>query len=180
MSGRSKSCGCAAIAATKKRHEKKRKEIEQEYVGKRFGELTVDSRAKDTDRGGMAFNCTCDCGKKITVSQNDLQQGQKSCGCRKMKSVLIVNDMFRENECKEGTVLCTLTSKLSSANTSGYKGVHWNKQMQKWQARITLRGKRYNLGFYENIHDAAKARELAEEQYFWPLLEKYGRKHPTV
>lgn len=43
-------------------------------------------------------------------------------------------------------------------NTSGFKGVYWHKQSQKWQARIMLNGKRKSLGYYYNP-------ELAHEAY---------------
>jgi hypothetical protein len=42
-------------------------------------------------------------------------------------------------------------------NTSGYKGVHWLKSAQKWQARIKVEGKRIHLGVFENPEDAFKA-----------------------
>lgn len=42
-------------------------------------------------------------------------------------------------------------------NTSGYKGVHWFKRDKKWQAQICNAGKRYHLGYYKDIREAAKA-----------------------
>lgn len=48
-------------------------------------------------------------------------------------------------------------SNKPSNNTSGYKGVHWNKSMNAWQARIQVDGKRYNLGYFNDKIDAAKA-----------------------
>lgn len=47
--------------------------------------------------------------------------------------------------------------KRSVKNTSGYKGVHWSKACQKWQARIHCRGKTYSLGVFNNPEDAAAA-----------------------
>jgi hypothetical protein len=37
---------------------------------------------------------------------------------------------------------------IQANNTSGYKGVCWNKSHQKWTARIRLNGKQKNLGYY--------------------------------
>jgi hypothetical protein len=34
-------------------------------------------------------------------------------------------------------------------NTSGYKGVTWNKKEQKWVAQISAAGIHYNLGYFD-------------------------------
>ena len=49
-------------------------------------------------------------------------------------------------------------------NTSGYKGVHWSKAAQKWQARIEWQGVSYYLGIYVKIEDAHMAYALAAER----------------
>lgn len=51
-------------------------------------------------------------------------------------------------------------------NTSGFKGVCWNKASQKWQAAIQVLGKVKYLGVYENINDAHAAYvSAANESY---------------
>ena len=55
---------------------------------------------------------------------------------------------------------------LYKHNTSGYKGVIWNKQKNKWQAQIQVFRKVIHLGFYINIKDAAIAREEGEKKYY--------------
>ena len=50
-------------------------------------------------------------------------------------------------------------------NTSGYKGVAWERVKQKWKAFIQVDGKKKNLGRYKNIEDANNARRLAEKKY---------------
>jgi hypothetical protein len=47
--------------------------------------------------------------------------------------------------------------RISRANTSGAKGVSWDRRDKKWRAYITLGGKRKHLGFYTEIDDAAAA-----------------------
>lgn len=42
-------------------------------------------------------------------------------------------------------------------NTSGYKGVSWNKSNEKWQAQTSLRGQRVHLGFFPAPEDAYAA-----------------------
>lgn len=56
--------------------------------------------------------------------------------------------------------------KLSKANTSGHKGVCFDKQTGKWRATIRVDGKSISIGRFDSIENAAKARKLAEQQYF--------------
>lgn len=55
---------------------------------------------------------------------------------------------------------------LSSNNTSGVTGVHFDKNEQKWKAQIGINYKRIYLGSFDNFDDAVKARKEAEEKYF--------------
>jgi hypothetical protein len=45
--------------------------------------------------------------------------------------------------------------KTPCVNTSGVKGVTWNKNNQTWDARITVAGKRIHLGSFRNIGNAS-------------------------
>lgn len=56
--------------------------------------------------------------------------------------------------------------KLYKSNTSGHKGITFNKAMQKYQVYITYDKHRLHLGFFENYEDAVKVREAAEQKYF--------------
>ena len=51
-------------------------------------------------------------------------------------------------------------------NTSGYKGVSWNKKSKAWEVSITQNGKRHYLGMYKDKEEAIKVRKEAEEKYF--------------
>ncbi len=42
-------------------------------------------------------------------------------------------------------------------SSSQYKGVSWNKNRQKWEAKITYRGKRIFLGYFTDEKEAARA-----------------------
>jgi len=55
---------------------------------------------------------------------------------------------------------------LSRRNTTGYKGVHWDKNRNKYQAYIQQDGKRKHLGRFENIIDAAQAYNKAALKYY--------------
>ena len=43
---------------------------------------------------------------------------------------------------------------LRPSNTSGVKGVHWNKWRKKWHALITVDNKQIYLGLYESLEQA--------------------------
>ena len=51
-------------------------------------------------------------------------------------------------------------------NTSGVKGVKWNKDRRKWQVQINHNKKRIHLGLYSDFEEAKKVRLEAEEKYF--------------
>ncbi len=50
-------------------------------------------------------------------------------------------------------------AKLSSKNTSGFKGISWYEKINKWHARIMIDGKTKHLGYFDNIEDAKIARQ---------------------
>lgn len=46
---------------------------------------------------------------------------------------------------------------ISKANTSGYTGVVFHKQRNRWHARTILFGKSVSLGLHDTLEEAAKA-----------------------
>lgn len=58
---------------------------------------------------------------------------------------------------------CWNVGKLKN-NTSGFKGVWWSKQKQRWIADIARYGKRYHLGSFIEKSDAVVAREAAARE----------------
>lgn len=54
---------------------------------------------------------------------------------------------------------------MKKTNTSGYRGVMWNKQSDKWMGRLKLRGKLIHVGLFENAEDANKAVVKARMEY---------------
>lgn len=61
---------------------------------------------------------------------------------------------------------------LRNDNTSGYKGVTWNKCNKTWIAQIVMNGKRKYLGSFDNIEDAVEARQVASLKYFGEYRHK--------
>ena len=56
-------------------------------------------------------------------------------------------------------------------NTSGVKGVSWDKNVGKWRVRVQSNGESLNVGFFSSLDDAKEARRTAAED----LHGKYAR-----
>ena len=50
-------------------------------------------------------------------------------------------------------------------NTSGVKGVFWNKQTAQWRAQIRSKGKRIHIGLFDSINEAENAIKNARTVY---------------
>jgi hypothetical protein len=56
--------------------------------------------------------------------------------------------------------------RISKVNTSGIKGVTWNKVRRKWQSQLYMKGKNKNLGLFSDKLDAKNAYTTAAKEYF--------------
>jgi hypothetical protein len=57
-------------------------------------------------------------------------------------------------------------AKTRSDNTSGFKGVTWDKRAKRWQAQISVAGRCKFLGYYDDAKEAAEvAREARIKQH---------------
>ena len=55
---------------------------------------------------------------------------------------------------------------LRKDNSSGCRGVHWRKEISKWQVRIGHNGKRIHLGYFDKLDEAIFIRSQAEVRYY--------------
>lgn len=55
---------------------------------------------------------------------------------------------------------------INKTNTSGVKGVSWDKRRQKWQAWVKINTAQKFLGYFKIIEEAKAAREKAEKEYY--------------
>lgn len=54
----------------------------------------------------------------------------------------------------------------TKANSTGYRGVYWSKERQKYVAEIMCDGKRYRLGRFKTAEEASKAYEQKAKELF--------------
>lgn len=174
-SGKSKSCGCISTEKLIEKTTGKKSPRRKELIGERFGKLVV-LEFEGVKDGRTTWKCRCDCGKVSTVlSSNLLANRVTSCGCVGNKNIEMCMLAQHEKELKENTNLSALTQATAKNNTTGRKGVHYNKNKRIYVAQITFQGKRYYLGSFRDFEKAVIAREEAEDKLFKPMLEKYGR-----
>lgn len=147
-------------------------------IGNRFGKLTV------IDFDGRYAICKCECGNIKSIRKTSLTIKNcptRSCGCIQKQVVHnIGKKTIAENSKKQiernmayNTNFQVITQdKPPVNNTSGVKGVSWDKGREAWDTYINIHGKRIHLGRYAKFEDAVKARKRAEEEYFEPLIEE--------
>jgi hypothetical protein len=63
----------------------------------------------------------------------------------------------------------------NSRNTSGYKGVSWDKRNKVWRAYIAFNRRYQHLGYFKNKEDAARAYQLAAEKHFGEFASHLSR-----
>lgn len=87
-----------------------------------------------------------------------------------------INHNILDNR-KSNLRVCThqqnmMNQNINSVNTSGYKGVSWNKRKEKWEVYIDFKNKRIKLGYYISKEEAIKVRKQAEIKYFGEFMNK--------
>ena len=55
---------------------------------------------------------------------------------------------------------------ITKRNTSGIKGLSWNKRRKHWHVRIHHEGKNYHLGYFTEIEEAKRVRQLKANELF--------------
>jgi len=56
--------------------------------------------------------------------------------------------------------------RLNKNSTSGFKGVTWRKDLNKWNAALEINTKRFHLGYFECPLQAAHAYDMAAVRHF--------------
>lgn len=74
------------------------------------------------------------------------------------------------HNCKSNLRICTqqqnsMNREKGRDNTSGFKGVSWNRYHSRWASNIKANGRRIFLGYFDDKVDAHKAYCVASEKY---------------
>lgn len=80
--------------------------------------------------------------------------------CAKIENLKLISRSERNAKCKP-------------LGISGIKGVSFNKRDNKWRADIKINEISRELGFFDNINDAIKARIQGENKYFGKQLNNF-------
>jgi hypothetical protein len=124
-------------------------------IGDKFGLLKVIGTEIGKD-GRTQYICKCKCGNIITLPISHLKK-RYSCGC-------LTEDYIPNSNVKAESLVHL--GKKTARNTSGYPGVYWRGDKQKWQARIYFNGVNHHLGYFATKDSAIKARQEAENDIY--------------
>ena len=144
--------------------------------GMRFGRLEVirrsDKRAPRGARTVPLWECRCECGATCYKATDTLTSA-RVCMCIECAAKYACTKMRDNAGYLDGTQVSKLKSnKLISTNTSGCRGVYYDKRTGLWRARLRFKRQLMNFGSYKLFEDAVKARKEAEQLYFGEYLSE--------
>lgn len=115
------------------------------------------------DKNGYVISCTAE----EAILMHRLIMGLKKGDQQEVDHIYHKTNDNRKTQLR---IVCSsennMNKGLQSNNTSGYKGISYNKQYGKWEAEIGAYNHKIKLGYFENKDEAIKARKQAEEKYF--------------
>lgn len=76
------------------------------------------------------------------------------------------DDKFHTEEYKVKKSVILRNAKIRGDNTSGYKGVCWDNERQKWLAQVSLKGKTKYIGRYTTAQEASDAYQKFCQEYY--------------
>lgn len=148
----------------------------ENLIGRRFGKLEVIGRSdKRGSRGARTvplWECRCECGN-ITYKATDTLTNPDLSMCNKCVGAYATSKMRVRAGFVDGTQISRIMSdKLISSNTSGARGVYWDRRSEKWRARLRFKGKNYSFGTYTSFEDAVEARKKGERLVYGGFLDQ--------
>ena len=151
----------------------------ENLIGRRFGKLEVIGRSdKRGSRGARTvplWECRCECGA-ICYKATDTLTNPEISMCNDCVGKYATEKARAKAGFVDGTQISKITStKLISTNTSGCRGVYFDKRTGKYRARLKFKGKIMSFGSYKNFEDAVKARKDAEQRIYGAYLEKRNK-----
>ena len=165
----------------------------RDLSGQKFGLLTAVYPTERRDhRGSVYWHCVCECGNEIDVAAGALLDGNnRSCGCLKDKNQ---KQIAQRRHLVDGTCVEVLEKrKKRRDNESGFRGVFYLKNSNRYRVDIGFKGKRYYVGLFEDYDEAVQAPLEAENLIHNSFINiwkewnqkdqedpQWGKKHPLV
>lgn len=196
--GHTVSCGCFSreiLSLSNKKYNEWLDEVFFDEHGKYKIGITINTQRKFyvdvEDFDVLKKYCWCECqvqGKQYSLLKAYDPATKKVVRMSKILGCIGYDHADRDpfNNRRYNLRLCTTCEnsrniRVRINNTSGFTGVSWNKNHQKWMARITDKVHHViYLGSFDNKDDAIKTRLKAEADYYGKfapqrhLFEKYG------
>lgn len=146
-----------------------------DLTGKFFGKLEVLGRSdKRNPRGARTtpmWECRCECGN-ITYKATDTLTNPEESMCQECHNRLAPEKARESAGFVGGTQITKIINmKPTAANTTGVRGVSYDKRSNRYRARLKFKGKLLNFGSYTKFEDAVAARKEAEKAYFGAFLD---------
>lgn len=159
--GHTQSCGCLKSP---------------DLTGRQIGKLKVlglsDKRGSRGKRTTLLWKCQCECGA-ITYKPTDILNNQDLSMCSACAEKYGAQSAREHAGFVEGTQVTKIQNMtLTAANTSGYRGVYYDKRSGKWRARLRFKGRLMNFGSHDSFEKAVQARKATEREYFGTFLEE--------
>lgn len=147
--------------------------VREDLTGKEFGYLKVTAMFPLEDK----VECVCQkCGRIEKHGVYYIKMMTQCSECTKLETGTKISKALSESDLyQSGTYLAAWESgrKKNSNNTSGYRGVSYDKARNKWRAYIKYRRKDILIGRFDTIEEAILARNIVEDDIKLRLTEKH-------
>lgn len=151
-----------------------------DLTNRKFGRLTaIEPTEKRADNGSVIWKCECKCGNIKEIDSNLLlNKNVVSCGCfsNEVHSVIGKNlgALNIKENVVEGTHLKLIKdNSIKKNNSTGYRGVSFDKSRNKYVAQIAFKKKHYHLGRYDTAEEASDAYQEAKKKLHGEFLKWY-------
>ena len=190
LNGDTISCGCAIHEGVKKKREDDRKIKNQQYIegntlyvkcsnsNNYFMCDICDKKYVDAHtwyENDLGYICARDSNNKI-IRFHRYIFGFKNQNRGNKYNVIDHIDGNPKNNTRENLKICNQIDnmkniKIRKNNTTGYVGVEYVERLNRYHAYITANKQYFQLGYYENLEDAVKARRDAEKKFGFNIRE---------